>query len=159
LMSDTGDDRLAEKHWRHALALARGDVATTAELQAYLGKCLCRQERWREALRLFEQAFAADERVAHVSWALKWAGGASAKLRDYAAAVDYLRRSLAAPEAEAEDPIRTYLWLGQCLIALKRCRDAGEALRDGLRLAPPNHEDQPDLRKWLQAANELASRE
>jgi type IV pilus assembly protein PilF len=156
---DMNERRDAEENFRQALRL---DPASS-QLSNNYGWFLCQTGREREALEYFERALR-DPLYPTPARAAQNAGSCLYKIKDYAEAERYLRRSF---ELEASNPAtkfllaRTYLALGQVDRAtfyynlLARSVDSSpESLWLGVRIARANG----DLRTESQLAKELRER-
>lgn len=156
---DMNDRAEAEANFQKALRL---DPASS-ELANNYGWFLCQTDRERESIQYFDRALR-DALYTTPARAAQNAGACLFKVKDYAGAERYLRRSF---ELDASSPAvkfllaRTYLALGQAdrasfyynLLA-RSVPSTSETLWLGLRVARANG----DLRTETQLANELRER-
>ena len=156
---DLGDYARAEESFQRGLRLAPDDP----ELNNNYGWFLCQTGRERESLQYFDRALR-DPLYTTPARAGQNAGSCLIRLKDYAGAERYLRRSF---ELDASSPVtkyllaRTYLVTGQVdratfyynLLA-RSVESTPETLWLGLRIARANG----DLRTESQLANELRER-
>jgi type IV pilus assembly protein PilF len=156
---DMGERENAEENFQKALRLD----PTSSELANNYGWFLCQTGRERESLQYFDRALR-DPLYTTPARAGQNAGSCLIRLKDYAGAERYLRRSF---ELDASSPVtkyllsRTYLVTGQVdratfyynLLA-RSVESTPETLWLGLRIARANG----DLRTESQLANELRER-
>jgi type IV pilus assembly protein PilF len=156
---DMGERDNAEENFQKALRLD----PTSSELANNYGWFLCQTGRERESLQYFDRALR-DPLYTTPARAGQNAGSCLIRLKDYAGAERYLRRSF---ELDASSPVtkyllaRTYLVTGQVdratfyynLLA-RSVESTPETLWLGLRIARANG----DLRTESQLANELRER-
>jgi type IV pilus assembly protein PilF len=156
---DMNDRREAEDNFQRALRLE----PVSSELANNYGWFLCQTGRERESIEYYERALR-DPLYATPARAAQNAGSCLLKVKDYAAAEKYLRRSFeldASSAATKYQLARVYLATGQkdratfyYNLLARSVESSPETLWLGLRIARANG----DLRTESQLANELRER-
>jgi tetratricopeptide (TPR) repeat protein len=153
------DLSLAQKHYRACLKLLNEEELTErAQTMAKLANIERMKGKHKRALKGYKEVLALN--APGIDYGVLYAAirECSARTKNFKAAVEAYKSSIAHSGDDEEAVANGYLYLGHSLFELKRYEEAAEAYREGLKYVDPKAPERAEMMEYLVAANELRGR-